>query len=746
MSFTLLVTGTIAMSGPTAVKFSLFGDEIAVSPVNTFKKLQQGSSSVAATTIYTVTGPVTQAIVKTMVFANTAGTASAVVIYVDGTAAVNQVFQGTIPAGGTLTYGPAGWQMVDGTGIPLVTASPISATGDATGTQSGSVLPLVLATFGPGAVGPIGDASHVAAVTTDAKGRVSALSSVLISIPNTQVTGLGTLSTQNGTFSGTHSGSSSGTNTGDQTIGGLGGVPTSRLINTTAPITGGGDLSADRTLAISAATTAAAGSMSAIDKKKLGVWSDLVNELGADPTGNVDATAIITAWLLANVSATLFLPPNCRVRVDGPVAWNRESNFIGGERRTSIVSCGNATNNIFNVSSDGVLFEGFRVTAGAAGVDNATLRTAGYAFNFDNTSDSSGARKMDILFQWSGVHTSGSLQFCEDLNIREYGNNAINGQCILVDGIGDRYIRRITTDNGTNPTGFAGVRVQTCASLVISDCNIIHAGNALELSPGAGQTVPSVEAVNCFFDTSVNGLAVVPTGTGVVARSKFTNCWFGTHTTNGILLTNPGGATSSFEGLQFINCDIYGCPTGINAAAGGGKWEFQGAIAGCTTQAINLGGSAGHFPKIHNSVIGPHGLFGANALGIVIATGTYKGLIINDNSVVNNTGAALTLGAVTCAVGEFGFYRIIDNAGINPRGASVAPVNPPIAGTTYTNTSGFRVQVIAKNATASTAMVMNGLTYTVAIAALALVTVTLEPGGSISFTGGTYTSWSWITQ
>ena len=44
---------------------------------------------------------------------------------------------------------------------------------------------------------------------------------------------------------------------------------TTRLINTTAPITGGGDLSADRTIAISAATITDAGSMSAADKIKI---------------------------------------------------------------------------------------------------------------------------------------------------------------------------------------------------------------------------------------------------------------------------------------------------------------------------------------------------------------------------------------------------------------------------------------------------------------------------------------------
>lgn len=46
-------------------------------------------------------------------------------------------------------------------------------------------------------------------------------------------------------------------------------VAETRTISTTAPITGGGDLSANRTIAISAATSGAAGSMSAVDKSKL---------------------------------------------------------------------------------------------------------------------------------------------------------------------------------------------------------------------------------------------------------------------------------------------------------------------------------------------------------------------------------------------------------------------------------------------------------------------------------------------
>ena len=45
----------------------------------------------------------------------------------------------------------------------------------------------------------------------------------------------------------------------DPRLAASGGVPTTRLINTTAPLAGGGDLSADRTLSVSTATTAATG-------------------------------------------------------------------------------------------------------------------------------------------------------------------------------------------------------------------------------------------------------------------------------------------------------------------------------------------------------------------------------------------------------------------------------------------------------------------------------------------------------
>lgn len=104
-------------------------------------------------------------------------------------------------------------------------------TGDGTATGPGSV-PLTLATVNSN-VGAFGSASSVGTFTVNAKGLTTAAGSTSIQIAESQVTNLVT----------------------DL----AGKVPVTRLINTTAPLTGGGDLSADRTLAVTSGDLTAAG-------------------------------------------------------------------------------------------------------------------------------------------------------------------------------------------------------------------------------------------------------------------------------------------------------------------------------------------------------------------------------------------------------------------------------------------------------------------------------------------------------
>src|SRR2546423_485862 len=82
-------------------------------------------------------------------------------------------------------------------------------------------------------------------------------------------------------------------------------VPTSRLISTTAPLTGGGDLSADRTLAIPKATTLIDGYLAAADFQTFNNKQPAGNYITA-LTGDASASGPGSAALtLATVNANV---------------------------------------------------------------------------------------------------------------------------------------------------------------------------------------------------------------------------------------------------------------------------------------------------------------------------------------------------------------------------------------------------------------------------------------------------------
>jgi hypothetical protein len=99
--------------------------------------------------------------------------------------------------------------------------------------------------------------------------------------------------------------------------GGAAPVPETRTISTTAPLTGGGDLSTNRTLAISAATSMAAGSMSAADKTKLdgitagaavasvGVSAPITTTGGTTPTIGINAADGMNAGSMSSAHYAL---------------------------------------------------------------------------------------------------------------------------------------------------------------------------------------------------------------------------------------------------------------------------------------------------------------------------------------------------------------------------------------------------------------------------------------------------------
>lgn len=203
------------------------------------------------------------------------------------------------PENGTVT------SVATGTGL---TGGPITSTGT-----------ISLANTAVSA-GSYGTASAVPTFTVDAQGRLTAASNTSIAIANTAVSGLGTMSTQNANSVSITGGSVSGitdlavadggTGASDAAtaLSNLGGVPTGRTVSAGTGLSGGGDLSANRTIsladtAVSAAsygsgsqvatfTVDAQGRLTAASNTNISIANTAVSGLGTMSTQNASNVSI----------------------------------------------------------------------------------------------------------------------------------------------------------------------------------------------------------------------------------------------------------------------------------------------------------------------------------------------------------------------------------------------------------------------------------------------------------------------
>lgn len=207
-----------------------------------------------------------------------------------------------------------------------------------------------------------------------------------------------------------------------------------------------------------------------------------------------------------------------------------------------------------------------------------------------------------------GVHLTGAAA---EISKGLLGTGLAHSTRILVDG-GDtsQVIDRVVCGAQNGPFPDFGIRVVDSAALIIRGTRIMTAGVGLALLPGAGQGVHSLFASDCFFDSGSTGIMVAPTNGGNVSRVRFSGCWTGGGTANGVDIHKDG--TGSISGVHFdahhsINNVLSGFSVGSGvedfAIHGGeiagndfGVWVAQG-VSGFRIQNATIGYGAGMVPN-----------------------------------------------------------------------------------------------------------------------------------------------------
>lgn len=404
-------------------------------------------------------------------------------------------------------------------------------------------------------------------------------------------------------------------------------------------------------------------------------WCDVL-AYGADPTGVADSTTAFTNAIAAIPLGGVVWVPTGTYKITSTITITTPHvRYCGQSRTDSILNwAGSASGTMFVCNQWYQGFENLTFTTAS------NTQTAGYFIDMQDTYDYNYVWRCDFTNGWGGIKMSGHLCYIDDVQFRTFSNAAANGNWVLITASHDRWISKVVGDNGSNLTGFAGIRLINTASLLMRDCSLIHGTSAMSIEPTVGLTAPSIEVINTFFDTSTTGLSV--TGAGTPARSKFTNCWFSSHTADGVTLNN-----ANIQGFTFVNCDFYGNANGINALAATDWCVMDSRFAGNTTTGIKTTAAATHSFMILGNTIGTTGVFGVNAAAFNIQAGTYASYKIKDNiGLENNTAKGLVDSGVVANQNQ---KDVSDNLGaLQKGGISATTANSGAINTTETIVAG----------------------------------------------------------
>lgn len=324
-----------------------------------------------------------------------------------------------------------------------------------------------------------------------------------------------------------------------------------------------------------------------------------VDFTGVDPTGGTDSTtglqnaineAIATGKRLDMDGGTYLV--SAALAATGPVS------ISGSGKYTTIIKTNQANASIFTFSGLTFDLSDMQLSGPSTGATSGNLITTSNA----SADNSESIRNVSFNNYWTGISAAGNAGHYSGLDFLNPASTSSVG--IYVNG----YNGGLALDNifmyvpTVTPT--AGVQIVKCGALQISDSNIIKQGHNLLINPATGQSVFSVQASNCYFDSAqVNNVYIDTSGGGTASRLFFSQCETSSATSHGFFIYGTagdidgvlivsgqangcGGDGLLIEGTNVKNIDVIGgeycgnAQSGVDIEAGASNVRVTGVFAG----------------------------------------------------------------------------------------------------------------------------------------------------------------------
>lgn len=450
---------------------------------------------------------------------------------------------------------------------------------------------------------------------------------------------------------------------------------------------------------------------------------------GADPTG---ATSSTTAFNNA-VAAALYVrfPPGTFLFATAPNTVSTFGEHIEGSGEVATTfALGYTTGNFLHLTGGNIEVDGFTVSPNSDMTTGAIVEADAaqdYVHDIYSVNNYNGYWFTSNCFNCFGNHLT-------DFNMTPHAT-ASGGAAFVIGTAGSTPPNQILLSNiiGGCTGADYGLNDLSSDSLQITNfelegCNVA----AMSLSPGSGSFVIHTQLTNGFLDTSPDGLAVVPTGTGYAQHIWAVNVWAGDYTSGsgyGVYLANSGsGATSDF---RCTSCELVNTNTS-GLAIQSSSWKnitiTSSCIAGNATYGIQDSVTANVVNLVGNTFGNCDG-FGTNGTDIALSAGSGQWSVQSNvfNSSTKIPGATLLTGASNF---------IVNNPGFNPYGGVTAPAVAS-SGTAVTNHFPFPVTVYISGTLTSVAIGSTGI-----YAGLGVYRV--GPSQTITLGYSSTPSWIWV--